>query len=65
MTDDLNDVLKITKGKSNQKKSVNKPLVSSLFDDDDTTTEHSAMGTDDITKYIQQNQSNDDDLELF
>ena len=76
VTDTLDDVLKLT----NQKKPTAKkvaPVSSSvakgkgggLFDLEENTADSgltSDMGKDDIMKYIQQNQTaNDDDLDLF
>ena len=70
VSDTLDDVLKISKEKPKRKPkpAINtKPLGLSLFDEEDTSANLSKMGTDDITKYIQQNQSkdDDDDLDLF
>lgn len=74
MSDTLDDVLHIASDP--KKKSVKKvTLVSSksaktsggLFDIDDSgDNDITGMGTDDIMKYIQQNQAaGDDDLDLF
>ena len=69
VSDTLDDVLKISKEKPKRKPKPAikaKPLGLSLFEED-TSANLSKMGTDDITKYIQQNQSKDDDdnLDLF
>ncbi|XP_019863667.1 PREDICTED: uncharacterized protein LOC109592726 [Amphimedon queenslandica] len=66
----LDDVLKVAHEKPKKKpkpKSVQKPLGASLFDDEKERKDGvDAMGTDDISKYIQMNQEeDDDDLELF
>ena len=73
VSDALDDVLHIASG--NSKKKVVKKVVpessksaGGLFDVDDSTGNDVAtdMGTDDIMKYIQQNQAaGDDDLDLF
>lgn len=76
MSESLDDVLHIatdaTKKKSAKKvapaSSKSKEISRGLFDVDDTGADGTAddMGTDDIMKYIQQNQAaDDDDLELF
>lgn len=72
--DTLEDVLKITDTKKSSAKKVT-PLASSggvakgLFDVEDEGGDDGlvgGMGTDDIMKYIQQNQAaDDDDLDLF
>ena len=75
MSESLDDVLKIVnkpvKGKTAGVKKVTPGNSTSsgggLFDVDDTTDSKgiSSMDTDDITKYIQQNQTADDDFDLF
>ena len=65
----LDDVLKVAHEKPKKKpkpQSVHKPLAASLFDSE-RKDGVDAMGTDDISKYIQMNQQDDDDddLELF
>lgn len=69
--DSLDDVLKISESKKPSAKKV-APVSSSgargLFEVEETSTDTgmSDMGTDDIMKYIQQNQAaNDDDFDLF
>lgn len=67
VSDTLDDVLNISKEKPKRKPKPAikaKPLGLSLFEEEDTSANLSKMGTDDITKYIQQNQSKDDDDEL-
>ncbi len=70
MSESLDDVLQIANKPTKQRPSVTKtaPGKSSegngLFDIDDSVA--TSMGTDDIMKYIEQNQAdNDDDLDLF
>ena len=77
VSEDLDDVLKIVQDKGRSKKPAAKklpPMVlgsskakasGGLFDSDDTT-DIPEMGTDDIMKYIQQNQeAAGEDLDLF
>lgn len=71
VTDSLDDLLKVTDKKKSAKKVA--PVTSSatakgLFEveGEGETEEVAGMGTDDIMKYIQQNQAtDDDDLDLF
>ena len=77
VSEDLDDVLKIVQDKGSSKKPTAKKLPPTalgsskvkasggLFDSDDTT-DIPEMGTDDIMKYIQQNQeAAEGDLDLF
>lgn len=74
MSQSLDDVLQIA-NKPKQKPSATKMLPgksssgsgSGLFDDNDTkqTEDITSMCTDDIMKYIEQNQVANDDLDLF
>ena len=66
----LDDVLKVAHEKPKKKPKpmdIQKPLAASLFDSEKERKDGvDAMGTDDISKYIQMNQQeDDDDLELF
>jgi hypothetical protein len=71
VSDGIDDILKMTKDTKKQQKSKSKsskPLATNLFTEEEeaSSTAQALMGTDDILKYIQQNQAdNDDDLELF
>lgn len=69
MRDSLEDVLKITDTKKPSAAKKVAPGVGSgrgLFDEEEEETGVGDMGTDDIMKYIQQNQAaDDDDLDLF
>ena len=69
MSESLDDVLQIANKPTKQKPTVSKTLPGSsgggLFDLDDSSADVSALGNDDIMKYIEQNQAGDDDLELF
>ena len=72
VADSIDDILRIAPGKkpkakpSSSSRSTAKPTTSSLFEDKDSGSGAAAMGTDDIMKYIaQQNQADDDDLDLF
>ncbi len=73
MSESLEDVLQIANKPSKQKLGVSKTLPESseargLFDIDDsedTSKDISSMGTDDIMKYIEQNEADDADLDLF
>ena len=75
VSEDLDDVLKIVQGKGKKPTTKKVPPASvgssrgkasgGLFDSDDTT-DIPEMGTDDIMKYIQQNQeAAEGDLDLF
>ena len=72
VSETLDDVLQIVSEKTKTKKTI-KPSSQTkskssggLFDTDETQTGIAEMGTDDIMKYIQQNQATeDDDLDLF
>ena len=71
VSESLDDVLQI----ANKKKPVvtkavpgqtsSSSTAAGLFDIDDSANTTSSMGTDDIMKYIEQNQADDDDLDLF
>ena len=69
MTSDLSDVLRIVDEKKQPPASAPLPplvapvVATGLFEVQDNPL--GDMGTDDITKYIQQNQSAEDDLDLF
>ncbi len=72
VSESLDDVLQIANKPSKQRPSVTKTVPgkssegSGLFDIDDSVATSESMGTDDIMKYIEQNQAgNDDDLDLF
>ncbi len=74
VSESLDDVLQIANKPSKQKLSVSKSVpgqsseASGLFDIDDSqekSEDISSMGTDDIMKYIQQNEADNDDLDLF
>ena len=71
VSDTLDDLLQLTdkpvksKKKKEQKSKPVAPPPVSLFDDSEDQSAVGDMGTDDILKYIQQNQTEDDDLELF
>lgn len=71
MSDSLADVLKIvnkpTKGKATPPIKVAPSGGGGLFnvEDQPDTRQITTMKSDDITKYIQQNQETDDDLDLF
>ena len=73
VSETLDDVLQVVNDKTKTKKVPSKKIPTSsqvkstgLFDTGDEDEGISGMGTDDIMKYIQQNQaSTDDDLDLF
>ena len=69
VSDTLDDLLQLTdkpaKTKKERQSKPSAPPPISLFDDSEDQGALGGMGTDDILKYIQQNEAEDDDLELF
>lgn len=69
VSDTLDDLLQLAdkpiKPKKKAKSKPAGPHPVSLFDDSEDQNKVTDMGADDILKYIQQNQTVDDDLDLF